>query len=106
MCAVVVAVTARAGEGKPEKLIGLTVKPDDGQVAFEVYTTGCTQRSDFRVERSGDAVTLVRLRRDTCKMMPSTTTVVFTFAELGVKPHAAFTVGNRFAAETVTAAME
>ena len=104
-CAVLVAAAALAGEGRPEKLIGLTVKPDDAQVVFEVYTTGCTEKSDFRIERSGDGFTLVRLHPDTCKMMPLTTTVVFTFAELGVRPHAAFTIGNRFAPDTATAAL-
>lgn len=105
-CAILAAVGAVAGEGKPEKLLGLRVNDEKAQVTFDVWTTGCTRKADFRVERSAEGFTLVRLLRDTCKMMPMTTEVVFTFAELGLKPHAAFTVGNRFAPDADAAAID
>jgi hypothetical protein len=105
-CAILAASVAGAADGRPEKLLGLRVDDDKGQVAFDVWTTGCTEKRDFRVERSAEGFTLVRVERDTCKMMPDTTQVTFTFAELGLKPHAAFTVGNRFAVGPVSAAID
>jgi hypothetical protein len=105
-CAILAATAARAGDGKPEKLLGLRVEDEKAQVTFDVWTTGCTRKADFRLERSAEGFTLVRVTRDTCKMMPMATQVTFTFAELGLKPHAVFTVGNRFAANPHAAAID
>jgi hypothetical protein len=103
--AVLWAVAARAGDGKPEKLLGLSADGEKGQVTFEVWTGGCTQKAHFRVARTGSELTLVRTQRDSCKMMPQRSTVSFTFAELGLKPHEAFTVANRFVADPEEAAI-
>lgn len=105
-CAILTASGAQAGEGRPEKLLGLRVDEAKGRITFDVYTSGCTEKEHFRVERSAEGFTLVRLRRDACKMMPMAMQVEFTFAELGVKPHAPFTVGNRFAPDAISASMQ
>lgn len=94
--AVLVAGTTLAAEGKSEKLLGLSADDEKGLVTFEVWASGCAKKADFRVERSGTALTLIRLRPDTCKMMPQRWSVSFTLAELGLKPHETFTVSNRF----------
>ncbi len=101
------AVTASAGPagGKPEKLLGLRADADRGQLVFEVWTGGCTEKRSFRVERSGAELTLIRLERDACKMMPQATTVSFTLDELGLKPHQPFTVRNAFVADPSAAAI-
>ncbi len=105
-CAILAASGAQAGEAKPEKLLGLRVDEAKSQITFDVWTSGCTEKTDFRVERSAEGFTLVRVRRDACKMMPMVMQVEFTFAELGLKPHAAFTVGNRFAPGAISASMQ
>lgn len=105
-CAILAASGARAGSGRPERLLGLRVDGAKGQVTFDVWTSGCTDKADFRVERSAEGFTLIRLRRDACKMMPMAMQVSFSFAELGLKPHAAFTVGNRFALDADAAAID
>jgi hypothetical protein len=105
-CAILAAPGARAGGTRPEKLLGLRVDEAKGQITFDVWTGGCTTKADFRVERSAEGFTLVRVRRDACKMMPMAMQVEFTFAELGLKPHVAFTVGNRFALDADSASMQ
>ncbi len=105
-CAILAAPAAHADEARAEKLLGLAVDEDGAKVTFDVWTTGCTQKTDFRVDRAKDGFTLIRVRRDTCKAMPDRTRIAFTFAELGLKPHATFTVGNRFATNGVAAAID
>jgi hypothetical protein len=104
-CAVGAASAVAAAEGKPEKLLGLRVDAEKGELAVEVWSGGCTTRKDFRVDRAGEDLTVVRLRRDDCKMVPERATVTFTYAELGLKPHQAFTVRNPFTGDAFAASV-
>jgi hypothetical protein len=93
------------GGGKPEKLLGLHADADRGQLAFEVWTGGCTEKRSFRVERTGTELTLFRLERDGCKMVPQAATITFGLDELGLKRDQPFTVRNAFVADPETAAL-
>lgn len=93
------ATSAAAADGRPEALLGLRVDGERGQLVLEVSDSGCTTKQDFKIERAGDELTVVRLRRDACKMMPQRGTVTFTFEELGLKPHQSFTIRNPFTGE-------
>lgn len=90
------AAPALAEEERTEALLGVASDFDAGKVSFEVASTGCTGKKDFRVKRDGDTLTLLRLRRDACKAMPQRTKIDFTLEELGVTPHKPFKVANPF----------
>lgn len=85
---------ALAGGGKPATLLGLSTDFDAGKVTFEVASSGCTSKADFRAELAGGTLTLVRERTDTCKAMPFRTKIEFTLKELGLSPHQPFRLGN------------
>jgi len=96
MLAVLAATAAIPAERRPEKLLGLGADDEKGQLTFVVWASGCAQKADFRVERSGSTLTLVRLRPDSCKMMPQRMDLTFRLAEVGLQPHDVFTVTNPF----------
>ncbi len=102
---VLLAAAAPAGERRPEKLLGLDADDEKGRITFVVWASGCAEKSDFRVERSGTVLTLVRLRRDSCKMMPQRTELSFTLEEVGLKPHDVFTVSNPFTSSVFEASI-
>lgn len=90
------AAPALAEEERTEALLGVATDFDAGKVTFEVASTGCTGKGDFRLKRDGDTLTLLRLRRDACKAMPQRTKLDFTLEELGVTPHKPFKIANPF----------
>ena len=93
--ALLVSGAALAAEERPETLLGVATDFDAARVTFEVASNGCTTRKDFRCDRKDGTLTLVRLRRDTCKAMPSREKIAFTLQELGLSPHEPFTLGNK-----------
>ncbi len=104
--ALLAATTALPGERRPEKLLGLDADDEKGRLTFVVWASGCTEKADFRVERSGKALTLIRLRRDSCKMMPQRTSLTFTLEEVGLEPHDVFTVTNPFTSSVNEASID
>jgi hypothetical protein len=105
LVAALAATAALAGDASPEKLLGLSADDEKGQITFVVWASGCAKKADFRVELAGKALTLVRLRPDSCKMMPQRWDLTFTLAEVGLKPHDVFTVTNPFTPNVNEASM-
>ncbi|NRA47432.1 MAG: hypothetical protein HRU09_20985 [Oligoflexales bacterium] len=70
---------------------------EDGPV-FQLYTGGCTEKEDFKVEvlRSKPVLLhLLRLKPDYCKAYhPYGTKIKFSFEELGLAPFSFFKVVN------------
>ena len=79
LCAAVAGATAAAGR-RAEKLLALRADAEKGELVVEVWASGCTQKADFRIERAGEVLTVVRLRPDACKTTPERATVTFTYA--------------------------
>ncbi len=71
-----------------------SVDPEAKTVSIDVSSTGCTDKSYFSAALDGDVLTFKRIRRDACKAMPRRQTIVYTIAELGLKPNASFRLGN------------
>jgi len=80
----------------PEVLLGIDTSFDKGQIIFEVVSSGCTSKEDFRIERNDRTLTLYRLRSDDCKAMPGKSQIEFSLHELGLSPNEPFTLGNPF----------
>jgi hypothetical protein len=97
--------TAVAADRRPEKLLGIDADDEKGRITFVVWASGCAQKADFRLDRAGTALTLIRLRPDSCKMMPQRMDLTFTLEEVGLKPHDVFTVTNPFTPSVNEASM-
>lgn len=93
--ALLLAGTALAADERPESLLGVVTDFDAGRITFEVASNGCTARKDFRCDLKDGTLTLVRLRRDSCKAMPQREKIVFKLEELGLSPNKPFALGNK-----------
>lgn len=96
MGALLLAGPALAADERPESLLGLSTDFDAGKITFEVASSGCTARKDFRGELKDGTLTLIRIGRDACKRMPERVKITFTLAELGLTANKPFAVANRF----------
>ena len=82
--------------GDVEQIYGMTA--DAEGITFQVFSGGCTNKEDFRVERftsypdgSPTQLLLVRLRHDLCRAnLPYGTTINFSYDDLHL------TNGDRF----------
>ncbi|MBK6936280.1 MAG: hypothetical protein IPH18_04855 [Chitinophagaceae bacterium] len=81
-----------------EKLLGFSTNYDKQEVTITVVTTGCTTKADFSIKVSGSNITVVRKKRDMCKMMPDAVSFTYTMKEAGVDPNKAYTIKNKFVA--------
>jgi hypothetical protein len=93
--ALLLAGTALAAGERPESLLGVVTDFDAGKIIFEVASNGCTAKKDFRCDLKDGTLTLVRVRRDSCKAMPQREKIVFTLEELGLSPNKPFALGNK-----------
>lgn len=97
------ALATAAWAGEPEDLLGFSLDAERGRLTIEVVSTGCTAKGDFRFERSGEVLTVVRLARDACKAMPSRARLEFSLAEAGVDARTPLRLGNRLVADEASA---
>jgi len=88
------ASTALADE--MEMLLGVSTDFDAGTITIDVASSGCTDKSSFRMDLTNDVLTVFRILKDTCKAMPEKTPLTFSVAEVGINPHKPFTVANPF----------
>lgn len=79
-----------------ESLLGLHTDFTAQTLTIEVASSGCTDRSHFRLNFSDDILTAYRTRRDACKAMPQKISLTYTLDELGIDPHRPFRVDNPF----------
>jgi hypothetical protein len=93
--ALLLAGTALAAGERSESLLGVVTNFDAGKIIFEVASNGCTAKKDFRCDLKDGTLTLVRVRRDSCKAMPQREKIVFTLEELGLSPNKPFALGNK-----------
>jgi hypothetical protein len=97
------ALATAAWAGEPEDLLGFSLDAGRGRLTLEVVSTGCTAKGDFRFERQGEVLTVVRQARDACKAMPSRARLEFTLAEAGVDVRTPLRLANRFVADELSA---
>ncbi len=82
--------------GNPEKLLGISLDDEKGEVTIQVVSTGCTKKSDFAFEMKSDTLTVIRTRKDDCKAMGSTAWFSYSFKEAGINPNKPFVIRNKF----------
>ena len=84
--------------GAKEVLYGIKVTKES--VIFLVLSNGCTERSNFVCQVDGrcktPAVTLYRIKEDTCKKKPTIIEIEFSKEKLNLNKAPAFTVTNSF----------
>ncbi len=81
-----------------EKLLGFSTNYDKQEVTITVVTTGCTVKSDLSIKVSGTNITVVRKKRDMCKMMPDAVSFTYTMKEAGLDVNKTYTIKNKFVA--------
>jgi len=79
-----------------ETLLGVSSDFEAGTLTIEVASSGCTDKGSFRLDFTQGVLTVVRVRKDTCKAMPEKTPVTFTVEEVGIISHKPFTIANPF----------
>ena len=85
--------------GAVDHLLGMQV--DAEGVVFQVFSSGCTSKEDFRIARfqryESDPVQiiLIRMQQDPCdQVIPYGTTIRYSYAELGLEKGRRFVVLN------------
>ena len=86
------ALPAWAEETEP--IFGIATDTEKKTLSIVVKSTGCTDKSYFSFSLEGDVLTFKRIKRDTCKAMPSREAVTYSLEELGIKPQKPFRLGN------------
>jgi hypothetical protein len=77
-------LSSLSANAQVEPLLGYLI--DEGGITFQVGSGGCTTRESFRVERSGDMLSLVRVVPDACEAyLEWGVTLTFGLAELGLE---------------------
>ncbi|MEN6438082.1 MAG: hypothetical protein ABFD97_05825 [Syntrophobacter sp.] len=79
---------------QPERIYGFEANAEAKTISIVVSSTGCTDKSYFSFAVEGDILTFKRVKRDSCKAMPSRETIRYTLDELGIKPESSFRIGN------------
>jgi hypothetical protein len=87
-----------AYSSNPENLLGMTLDYGKGEITIHVVSSGCTQKNDFRFEMKGDTLSVIRVRKDDCKVMGSEVRFTYTLKEAGINANKAFIVRNTFIA--------
>jgi len=88
-----------------EPLLGMASDFGAGTITIDVVSSGCTDKGSFRMDLTNDALTVFRVRKDTCKALPEKTAITFTVAEVGINPHKPFTIANPFLVNEYLAGM-
>ncbi|MBF0360052.1 MAG: hypothetical protein HQK49_03535 [Oligoflexia bacterium] len=87
-----------SAENTQEKLLGLTVDHDG--INFQVYSGGCTQKSDFSImilQMMPPKLILIRKKPDYCEAyLPYGTIINFKYSEIGIQSGSHFSIGNSF----------
>ncbi len=88
---------ANTGIPAPESIFGQL--PDHSGLQFQVYSGGCSNKSDFEVrilESEPLQLELIRLNPDYCRAyLPYGVKIKFTWNEIGISAGEKFTVKNR-----------
>ncbi len=91
----------------PEPLLGFELDGDDFRIT--VAQKGGTSHNSFRIDvkksDEGQFVTVVRIVRDECKMMPQRETLTFMTEEIGIDTRKPVFITNSFVGYTLGADM-
>ncbi len=85
-------------QNNSEKLMGISFNYEKKEITLQVVTTGCTVKNDFQFKVSNNTITIIRKKRDICKMMPEKASFTYTFAETGLSKDKSYTIVNSFMA--------
>lgn len=89
-------IAPRAYCSDNERLLGVSFDYDKKEINITVVTSGCTEKDDFQfVMKTGD-LTILRKKKDTCKMVESATTFTYSLKEAGIDPNKPFRIKNKF----------
>lgn len=93
------------GQPAAEKLIGLVLNYDKGEIELTITSSGCTGKADFRWSVTGNMVQVDRIKKDECKAMPEAIKLIYSFKEAGIEPDKAYSISNSFIANPGLAAI-
>ncbi|MBU1109348.1 MAG: hypothetical protein KKB51_21895 [Candidatus Riflebacteria bacterium] len=92
-----------------EPLLGLELNADAGSIRITVAQCGGTQKNSFRfdVQKNGNEqfLTVLRIQKDECKMMPQRETFDFSLIEIGIDARKSVFVTNSFVGDEMFADM-
>jgi hypothetical protein len=80
---------------EPETLLGVQLNYDKKEITIQVVSTGCTEKSDFKLEVVAGKLTITRLKADFCKAMPEVVSFTYSAKEAGIDVNKPFTIGNK-----------
>lgn len=81
---------------EPERLIGINLDYDTKEVIIKIVSSGCTDKSSFKIELENAILTVTRVKVDECKAMEEPISLTYTMKELGIDPNVPFTISNKF----------
>jgi len=84
--------------GDPENLLAVSLNYDKQEITITVVTGGCTQKDDFRFEMKNDTLTVLRKKKDACKMLESGVSFTYSLKEAGIDPNKPFLLLNKLIA--------
>ena len=87
----------------PEKLLGISLDDEKGEITIYVVSSECTKQSDFTFEMKGDTLTVIRIRKDDCKAMGSPVQFSYSLKNAGINPNKPFVIRNNFIANKFVA---
>ncbi len=61
-----------------EPVFSLAFNPQNETVSIEVLSMGCTRKQSFAFDLAGEALTIIRLEPDKCKMPPHRVILTYT----------------------------
>ena len=81
-----------------EKLIGLVLNYDKGEIELTITSSGCSGKGDFRWNVTGNSILVERIKKDECKAMPEAIKLIYSFKEAGLDKNTEYSVNNLFVA--------
>lgn len=87
----------------PEDLLGVSLDFDKKEITITVVASGCTQKSDFQFVMKNDTLTILRKKRDACKMLETGVSFTYSLKEAGIDPNKPYSITNRFIANVFIA---
>jgi hypothetical protein len=85
-------------QSRVEKLLGVSFNYDKKEITIQAVSTGCTVKNDFQFKVSNNNITIIRKKRDECKMMPGMASFTYSFLESGLSPDKTYLIKNKFIA--------
>jgi len=91
-------ITPKGYCSDPEELLGVSLNFDKKEITITVVTGGCTEKNDFQFVMKNGALTILRKKKDTCKMLQTKISFTYSLKEAGIDPNKPFKIMNKFSA--------